>query len=956
MDTKKIKLIPTEKDYISSAVIKRIPETAAAQVKLFDGAIAKIMKQLEKTWVKFADKDIWFNTAVSGIFPNLDTFKVSRQNIFFSYVESKFNRSFEGYEGTLMTLVELRASEVHKLHKFDKCLFAYKENGIVKAADITGNETYSFNTANHQEAACIPSLRFTKKNGLPLTGEEIIMVFLDKELTPAGLTPEEADSFSDLISLYKADRGYVGISAEGHISFDTEKIAEDIKSGEFTGSINGLDFSMDTLLAVNRIKADDDFTAALKLSLLCCDKRRADIDPYDDKLLSDPNRGHWELWTDGNPEEDCEYAIEISEPLIARNPAADIVKDGVIAIDFGTKSTVVVYQKRSEHTLPMAIGTGRLSEADRAEHYENPTVMEFADLEDFLAKYRARFGRPETLWEDLPVSHAAYSDMMRSSSRDYYSFFCDLKQWAGDGNMSLRICDRKGGEYLLPPYMSDDPAAFDPIELYAYYIGLYINNMRNGIYLDYYLSFPITFEKAVREKITAAFERGIMKTLPQTVAEDEEIMSDFRVDGSVSEPAAYAVCAMEEYRVYPQNDEEFHYGIFDFGGGTADFDFGVVTVSKKRKFDYTIENYGSGGDRYLGGENLLELMAVTVFRNNYSTLVENKITFTLPPRCEEFAGSAAVTAQSREAQANMRHLMEALRPLWEDTRDGIDDFDRGVLRVDLFDKDGDMLPRFELNVNDEELTELIRENISGGIDNFFTSMSLAYTADNASVPTEVNIMLAGNSCRKRMVTEIFREKFDEGANKLRQALGMDIDVQFNLFPPLGTESACELMESKGIDPHRGSLEHPTGKTGVAFGLIKCRKGGVIERRELSAKNDEIPFKYFIGFNKRGRFTVLDSGGSPMSLSGRPDYNVWYNFTDADEDTFEVYYSPLPDAVNNNIPIEKVMKKKCRLNVVYEKACVYVRAIGPKTLQYVAATENGITFDTYLSKIMTIELK
>ena len=131
MDTKKIKLIPTEKDYISSAVIKRIPETAAAQVKLFDGAIAKIMKQLEKTWVKFADKDIWFNTAVSGIFPNLDTFKVSRQNIFFSYVESKFNRSFEGYEGTLMTLVELRASEVHKLHKFDKCLFAYKENGVV---------------------------------------------------------------------------------------------------------------------------------------------------------------------------------------------------------------------------------------------------------------------------------------------------------------------------------------------------------------------------------------------------------------------------------------------------------------------------------------------------------------------------------------------------------------------------------------------------------------------------------------------------------------------------------------------------------------------------------------------------------------------------------------------------------------------------------------------------------
>lgn len=955
MDTKKIKLIPTEKDYISNAVVRRIPETAAAQVKLFDSAINKILSLLESDWVRFADKDIWFNTAVSGIFPDLDKFPVSRQNIFFSYVDSKFNRSFEGFEGTLMTLAELRASGVHKLKCFDKCLFAYKESGIIKAADVANNEVYSFNTANHIEAACIPSLRFTKKNGLPLTGEEVIMIFLDKGLTPLGLTPEETDSYSDLIALYKADRGYVGVSAEGHISFDVEKIAEDIRSGAFTGSINGLDFSMDTLLAVDRIKADDDFTAALKLSLLCCDKRRADIDPYDDKLLSDPNRGHWELWTEGDPEENCEYAIEISEPLIARNPVADIVRDGVIAIDFGTKSTVVVYQKLSEHTLPMAIGTGRLSEADRAEHYENPTVMEFADLGNFLAKYRARFGRPETLWDDLPVSHTAYSDMMKSASRDYYSFFCDLKQWAGDGNTPLRICDRKGGEYLLPPYMSDDPAEFDPIELYAYYIGLYINNMRNGIYLDYYLSFPITFEKVVRDKITAAFERGIMKTLPQTVAENEEIMSDFRVDGSVSEPAAYAVCALEEYHAYPQNDEEFHYGIFDFGGGTTDFDFGVVRVSKKRKFDYSIENYGSGGDRYLGGENLLELMAVTVFRENYASLVENRITFTLPSRCEEFAGSAAVTANSREAQANMRHLMEALRPLWEDTRTGIDGFDRGVLCVDLFDRDGELIPRFELAVSDERLTELIRRNIESGIDNFFTSMSLAYTLDNAAVPSEVNIMLAGNSCRKRMVTEIFREKFDEGADKLRQAIGLDADIQFNLFPPLGTEAAYELMESRGIEPHRGSLEHPTGKTGVAFGLIKCRKGGVIERRELSAKADEIPFKYFIGSNKRGRFTVLEAGGVPMSLSGRPDYNVWYNFTDADEDTFEIYYTSLPEAVGNNIPIERVMKKKCRLNVVYEKAFVYVRAIGPKTLQYVAATENGITFDTYLSKIMTIEL-
>ena len=75
-----------------------------------------------------------------------------------------------------------------------------------------------------------------------------------------------------------------------------------------------------------------------------------------------------------------------------------------------------------------------------------------------------------------------------------------------------------------------------------------------------------------------------------------------------SNSSAYAVCALKEYGAFPDDGEEFHYGIFDFGGGTTDFDFGVCRTSDKRKFDYTIENYGAGGDIYLGGENLLELL------------------------------------------------------------------------------------------------------------------------------------------------------------------------------------------------------------------------------------------------------------------------------------------------------------------------------------------------------------
>ena len=376
MDTKKISLIPTEREYIANAVIGRIPKTVEAQVRLFDPLIKKLLSALSGLWLKIHNRDVWFNTAVSGIFPDLDVFEPSKQNVFFSFAETKFNKSFEGFDGNLMTLPELRASGVEKLSKFSGKLFAFKDGGVIKAYDPADGSIFSFNTANHHEAVCIPSLRFTKKNGLPLAGEELIMVLLDKELVPAGLTPAEEDSFYDLIRLNKSERSYMGLSSEGHIYFDCEKLSEDIAAGKFAGSVNGLDFSMDTLLAVTRIKADEDFSKALKISLLNCEKRRADIDPYDEKLLSDPNRGHWELWSSDGSEPT--YAIEISEPLIARDPVSDVDRDGIIAIDFGTKSTVVVYQKSSEHTLPMAIGTGRLADAGRPEHYENPTVMEFA--------------------------------------------------------------------------------------------------------------------------------------------------------------------------------------------------------------------------------------------------------------------------------------------------------------------------------------------------------------------------------------------------------------------------------------------------------------------------------------------------------------------------------------------------------------------------------------------------
>ncbi|WP_219622015.1 hypothetical protein, partial [Vibrio parahaemolyticus] len=77
------------------------------------------------------------------------------------------------------------------------------------------------------------------------------------------------------------------------------------------------------------------------------------------KILTDTELGHWSLWQDELIKNGKEV-LTLNPPLVARDPKSSI-NDGVVAIDFGTKSTVVVYQKDNVNIHPMRIGTGDLS-------------------------------------------------------------------------------------------------------------------------------------------------------------------------------------------------------------------------------------------------------------------------------------------------------------------------------------------------------------------------------------------------------------------------------------------------------------------------------------------------------------------------------------------------------------------------------------------------------------------
>lgn len=1020
MDTILTNKYPVSKSEFADVVAKN---TIVMQQE-FIKCISELLQEISGIYssrqsVLMLGRNVYLDTKLGILLPNFESFKedtitdLLNQN-FEDYFEDKYFDKDLQYE--LPTLTQLRAKRkvLVEMYSEDSCFVCTcddKRYTKYLELEVAYNPcSDSITMELEKPAIIIPILNLEYAN---------IPELLVNYLVPYGMCPNElsgpmVNCLSDLVTIYSKYPDSIYVTTGNQVAFCGGRyLVEEYGKDSDKSWMDSLHWNFVSVLKqIYEKKSIGDEEMDSREDLLNCEKIRADIDPYEERLLTDPNRGHWDLWIG---QDESQYTVEVSDEMVARNPACDINENGVIAIDFGTKSTIVVYQSDIEHSLPMGIGDGNLSKEPTPKRYENPTVMHFVDLESFLSDYASRKGRPKTKWENLTISHTAMDQFANSKSEEYYEYLHQIKQWAGQREKQFRVQSHDGKTYVLPSFLDLKDEDWNPIELYAYYIGLYINNMRkgHGIFLDYYLSFPVTYETKIREKIVRSFERGLKKSLPVSILGNEEIMKKFHVNGEISEPAAYAVCALQEYGFEPDEDEEIFYGIFDFGGGTTDFDFGLWKQSEKRRYDYTIENFGAGGDEFLGGENLLEMLAFDVFKENQSLMRENGYTFTLAPKCTEFLGSDSLLADSQEAEKNMHNLMEKIRPYWEidveaednencsseinrvikeiykaagesDSEDEIEDeldtiitnrtslnkddtvflsnladlIERYELQIErkdddtiefvltLFDKQGEDHPNEKLFFSKKKLAQIIEDRIKEGVNNFFSALLLSYQNEKVKKPTTVNILLAGNSCKSPVVKRVFEEAIAEQERQVKEKYNIkeDIGNLFEVFPPLGTEDAYKKMDSRGIVPSRNDFEKPTGKTGVAFGLIQCRAGGTIERISNIGIEDEIPFQYFIGWRSRKKFVLFKDDSKLTKYRGKPDYNEWYKFIEADDSVFDLCYTTLPECVSGELMVDgnaAVKRLRCEIDIVDENAFVYIRAIDPHTIEYVVSKDGDV---------------
>ncbi len=109
------------------------------------------------------------------------------------------------------------------------------------------------------------------------------------------------------------------------------------------------------------------------------------------------------------------------ENFYARSSLKDLDKTGIVAIDFGTKSTTAIYMNKNGRCCLLSIGGD--VDVVGLEKYENPTIVEFRHKEKFLKDYNALSHLPFTKHNDMGVAYESQKYFTSAKGNDLYRFF-----------------------------------------------------------------------------------------------------------------------------------------------------------------------------------------------------------------------------------------------------------------------------------------------------------------------------------------------------------------------------------------------------------------------------------------------------------------------------------------------------------------------------------------------------
>ena len=915
-------------EILKKEIIENIKGNLFNKKKAIEEGLSKIISPNGNIPVKYKNKKYVYNIRVNRLFPDLknyDFYSLNLNEKNSEDIKNIFSEEFKEFED-----MEILSEEI-----FRKVFYREKDRYIEQGKILNTNniiENYIiekdgsliiFNSQAEKietkEGTLIPIIKISDiedNNESKKELESIIKIFEENEIEILfnDIDKRYKEKYDELVELYNDIEKYN--FSEDNSNYDKKEILKAFEEDKLDLPLNFIDEYLEKLKNI--------------------EKSRLDEKEYDEKIFTDYQKGNWDIFSDSKEDVDNRELIKIktNEKYYERDPKNDVKDGGIVAIDFGTKSTVVAIQTQNEKTSLVRIAGGSYKKNVEKSQFENPTIMEFIDIESFEKAYSESKGRPFTEWDDLKISYAANSSFIGGSK-----FVLEgLKQWAGNKDEKLVIYDKKWKRIDLKPYIDVEEDEFDPIEYYAYYIGSYINNMFTGnIFTKYLLSFPIKYENEIRVKILKSFEKGIKKSLPTSILENEKIMDNFQVYRGANEPTAYFLCAGKELDKFPKKEnEKLFYGIFDFGGGTTDFSFGIckyIGLTSSR-YDYEIKHFGEGGDKFLGGENILKNLAFEICKNNLAILKEKDIHFYCPVGCKEFDGYEGVLDNSYEAIYNIKQIAEKFRGFWEEDEFSKDLYSSDEIGVTLLSsKDSSEI--INLKYDKTKCDDIIDSILRKGIENFISSLKLLFKNENLGVD-KMEIFLSGNSSKSKR----FQKMFEEEIQKIEDTVKSKDEKIFTINYPIE-----KLGNKDGLEVN--------AKTGTAIGLLESRKGGKFKiiAKDEEVNDNEINFRYYVGYLKNSKFkSVLDY---------KVGYDNWVKFLDASDIETEIYYTHQANSIEGGISGDNsnLDRKIITISKDYqdEDTYIFIRATKPDIIEYCVSTEKKIKKNEFIEEAQELKL-
>lgn len=636
----------------------------------------------------------------------------------------------------------------------------------------------------------------------------------------------------------------------------------------------------------------------------------ANLPPIGGELLTDPRQGFWQgsrfvgtrqiaIMRQGKVVGIRRRVSDkevVPPEVVRRDPHID-VQDAWVAIDLGMSHTVVAIGGGDRHEL---VRIGAKDDPTVAADFETPSEVAFNNLPRVLKAWRDRVILPLTEWGDVYVGHGARERLNvhgKERAQRYKATAAELgalpaRVRAGE---ELQICGRSD---LDSPLKIDRPAEpiideegigpddpFDPLELFAYYVGLHVNERRRGIHLRYAIGMPTGWGKDLREQVLAEFRRGILRSLPAGMVafDDMDLLQVIDAGPNVLSFAAYG---FRVFGISPRGDDPVTFVSIDAGASEV-----AILCGQYRKG--TAEEIAGGYERIVehvepailsgGAEQLLHRLAFKVYEASGSSMKHNDIPFELPAGETPPDGHQERMSTSHDARTNARLLKDAVRNILEKPGPSpLPDM------VQLFGSDG-RVRDVRIMIDRAALSEWLRGQLSE------VAVGIKAAIDKGleqvcrgDIPwDELRVLLGG-----------------------RMGMHSFLQERVEAVLPQGTRV------HKFREPDETNLSAPTVKLATALGILALRYQPMAP---AEVSDDRANFNFKVGRAKRGKLlTVLDQSTG---------YDVWREMGACTRPEVTVLYTDAGAEPELSADDPKITSVTCSLGYDAVGYRVYLRAVG-----------------------------